>query len=133
MFKEEEWLTLSKELLKLSLKQKISWEKWGRAFCADVGDVRYAVGSRDGDGRAPYYLSINRESFIEQLDEVGYVQIDSVETIPPSFGVVSDHDRISSNILQLISESERIANGTPQLFTELIENLQNLENPSPPF
>lgn len=133
MFNDDEWQALSSELLKLSVQGRLKWEYWQNGYSTTVQDDRYVVGSRDADGRPPYYLAAYKEGFIEEIGEMGSALVASIETVPSSYETSASRDRTTENILQLATLAERLAKGTPQLFKELLGNLQDLEDPEPPF
>ena len=131
MFNDEEWDALSEELLKLSLQGKLNWEHWADGFSTVAGNSRFSVGSKDHDGRPPYFLAAYKIEFIEELDEDGLRLVGSVETVPPGIDTSVNQDHATDNILQLITLAERLAKGTPQLFKELLGNLKELEDSEP--
>lgn len=125
MFEEAEWDQLVETLSRLTRANTLEWKEGFGEIEARVGQMIYAIGSVDNDGRLPYYLDVRPASTAEPLARL--------ESQPlPEF----DPGWITSltaaqKLPELRALAQRSALGAPQLFNRLIGDLNALGEETP--
>lgn len=120
MFEENEWKQLVSQLIKLTRAETVDWKNERDEVAAVIGDYRYAIGSVDNDGRIPYYLAVKESWGQKELDRLESQPINEEPFAQPSAGEM---------LLELRHLAFRSAQGAPQLFSKLMADLQQAEEP----
>lgn len=126
MFDNSEWTRLTGVLLELTRQQRLTWrldplsdEYLGTQYVTSPSEsTLYRLYSKDGDNRFPFVFEIHN------IEEGRRRKIAEFETTPydDSFGAHS----ASSNVDELFTLISRLISGVPQVFNQLLDELESL-------